>query len=159
MTGNILAEFQNVDGDAVGPAIDLPVAVTVPQLNALINKLLDNDDTLPYSFLVNDAEVTESVAHSLAEHGLSRETTLQIVFQPQAVFRVRSVTRCGATLPGHDEAVLSVHFSPNGQRLASGAILPWNGGGRSVGGGLFVCLFFIPAIGRFVHAMRTDSFW
>ena len=49
------------------------------------------------------------------------ETALKIVFQPQAVFRVRPVARCTASLPGHSEAVLSVSFSPNGRHLASGS--------------------------------------
>jgi ribosome assembly protein 4 len=37
-----------------------------------------------------------------------------------AVFRVRPVTRCTDTLPGHTEAVLHVSYSPDGRQLASG---------------------------------------
>lgn len=36
----------------------------------------------------------------LQKHGVSVETALRIVFQPQAVFRVRPVTRCSASLAG-----------------------------------------------------------
>ena len=43
------------------------------------------------------------------------ETALKIVYQPQAVFRVRPVARCTASLPGHAESVLAVSFSPNGR--------------------------------------------
>ncbi len=37
------------------------------------------------------------------------------------VFRVRPVARCTASMPGHSEAVLTVNFSPDGRRLASGS--------------------------------------
>ncbi|PNY11684.1 notchless protein [Trifolium pratense] len=46
---------------------------------------------------------------------------LPIVCQPQAVFRIRPVSRCSATISGHGEAVLSVAFSPDGRQLASGS--------------------------------------
>lgn len=52
---------------------------------------------------------------------VSVETALRIVYQPQAVFRVRPVSRCSASIPGHAEAVLSVNFSPDGKHLASGS--------------------------------------
>ena len=35
------------------------------------------------------------------------ESIVKIVYQPQAIFRVRAVTRCSATVPGHAEAVLA----------------------------------------------------
>ena len=46
---------------------------------------------------------------------------MKIVYVPQAVFRVRAVTRCTSTLPGHAEALLSSSFSPDGKVLATGA--------------------------------------
>ena len=52
---------------------------------------------------------------------VSVEAALRIVYQPQAIFRVRPVSRCTASMPGHAEAVLSVNFSPDGRQLASGS--------------------------------------
>ena len=52
---------------------------------------------------------------------MSVETALQIVYQPQAVFRVRPIARCTASMGGHAESVLVVAFSPNGRHLASGS--------------------------------------
>merc|ERR1711971_958573 len=47
--------------------------------------------------------------------------TLSIVYQPQAVFRVRGVTRCTSSLSGHGEPVVTPLFSPTGRHLASGS--------------------------------------
>lgn len=49
------------------------------------------------------------------------EAVIDIVYQPQAVFKVRAVTRCTSSMPGHSEAVVSLNFSPDGQHLASGS--------------------------------------
>ncbi|KAF2293422.1 hypothetical protein GH714_001660 [Hevea brasiliensis] len=46
---------------------------------------------------------------------------LSIVYQPQAVFRIRPVNRCSATISARAEAVLSLAFSPDGRHLASGS--------------------------------------
>lgn len=44
---------------------------------------------------------------------------LPLTFRPEAMFRIRPVTRASSTLEGHSEAILQVAFSPDGQRLAS----------------------------------------
>ncbi|KAF2293397.1 hypothetical protein GH714_001258 [Hevea brasiliensis] len=63
---------------------------------------------LAIDFILHDFEMAVSV-----------EKVLSIVYQPQAVFRIRPVNRCSATIAGHKEPVLSVAFSPDGRHLAS----------------------------------------
>jgi len=51
----------------------------------------------------------------------SVEEILNIVYVPQAVFKVRAVTRCTATLEGHSDAVVAALFAPDGSTLATGS--------------------------------------
>ena len=64
----------------------------------------------------------QSLAHFLKEYRqhVSAEHTLELTYQPLALFKVRPVTRCADTLPGHTEAILHVTYSPDGRHLASG---------------------------------------
>ncbi|KAI3485874.1 hypothetical protein L1887_50672 [Cichorium endivia] len=89
----------------------------------------DDDDDLPYAFhvdleqlaanaTVQADEKTELAAKKL---GLSQEDTLTVVFEPQAVFKVRPVSRCSSTMSGHASPILCSTFSPTGSLLATGA--------------------------------------
>lgn len=46
---------------------------------------------------------------------------VEIIFQQQAIFKVRPVSRCTSSLPGHAESVVSISFGPNSKNLASGS--------------------------------------
>eukprot|EP01025_Chloroclados_australasicus_P001702 TRINITY_DN10422_c0_g1_i1.p1 TRINITY_DN10422_c0_g1~~TRINITY_DN10422_c0_g1_i1.p1 ORF type:complete len:491 (+),score=52.19 TRINITY_DN10422_c0_g1_i1:87-1559(+) len=119
--GNILVQLIGEDDSKVGPELDLPNSVTPQQLNSLVNQLQNNEETLPYSFHIADKEITENLGEHLTKNEISVETAVRIMCRPQAVFRVRPVSRCSASMPGHSEAVLSVNFSPDGLKLASGS--------------------------------------
>uniref|UniRef100_A0A6B2L345 NLE domain-containing protein n=1 Tax=Arcella intermedia TaxID=1963864 RepID=A0A6B2L345_9EUKA len=101
--------------------MSLPRGITTDQLHKLLNQhILKNEETMPYSFFVNDKEIVSSLASTL-DNTTSTEDITKIVYQPLALFRVHMVTRCSSSLQGHTEAVLSVAFSPDGTQLATGS--------------------------------------
>ncbi|RWR97290.1 notchless protein [Cinnamomum micranthum f. kanehirae] len=75
----------------------------------------------PYAFYISDQELLTQLGSYLEKNKVSVEKVLRIIYQPQAVFRIRPVNRCSSTIAGHTEAVLSVAFSPDGRNLASGS--------------------------------------
>ncbi|EFA83826.1 WD40 repeat-containing protein [Heterostelium album PN500] len=116
---NIIVQFKSKDNEneTTGPPINISQNVSTEQLELLINNLLNNEEQLPYSFFVGESEVVSNLKNHL--EGQSEETTINIYYQPQAVFRVTPVTRCSSSLEGHTEAVLHSAFSPDGTGLAS----------------------------------------
>ncbi|KAL3140994.1 hypothetical protein ABBQ32_005511 [Trebouxia sp. C0010 RCD-2024] len=118
---NVVMQFQSDDGVKAGPQLSVQQDVTIKQLNLLLNQLLSNNEALPYSFFIEEQELASNLGEHLQKNKVSVETALCIVYQPQAIFRVRPVSRCTASMPGHAEAVLAVSFSPDGRHLASGS--------------------------------------
>ena len=83
------------------------------------------EEEIPYEFSVNDVAVDslgtlKSTLEQVKE--LNTEKLVEIVYQPQAVFRVRAVTRCTSTIAGHTEAVIAVAFSPDGRCCADTSV-------------------------------------
>jgi ribosome assembly protein 4 len=67
--------------------------------------------------------IHSSLAVTLREHStlITSEDILVIDCEPEAVFRVRDVTRCSSTLPGHTAPILCAAFSPTGTYLVTGS--------------------------------------
>lgn len=132
---NVVVQFQNRQGEELANHLDIPTNSSIDDLQALVHSLLEqetNDDddakNIPYSFylkvekngVIDDVEITTTLAELVKSEGISTEDVLQLTYQPLAVFRVRPVTRCTDTMPGHTEAILHVSYSPDGKHLASG---------------------------------------
>ncbi|TMW45501.1 hypothetical protein DOY81_009416 [Sarcophaga bullata] len=120
-THTIQARLVSDTGEEAGPPIDLPAGVTAEQLGLICNALLKNEEKTPYLFFVGDDEIKKTLDDTLDLKTVDTENVIDIVYQPQSVFKVRAVTRCTSSMPGHAEAVISIGFSPDGAHLASGS--------------------------------------
>ncbi|KAB2017659.1 hypothetical protein ES319_D08G177700v1 [Gossypium barbadense] len=118
---SVMCVLTDPEGTTLGGTMYLPQNVGPIQLQQIVNTLLKNEEKLPYAFYISNQELLVPLGNYLEKNKVSMEKTLSIVYQPQAVFRIRPVNRCSATIAGHTEAVLSVAFSPDGRQLASGS--------------------------------------
>lgn len=147
-TAKVLVNLLDENGAPAGGQILLPVTASPKELDSLLTSMLEDEElkALPYAFFVNGEQVNESVKAILfkqqkdafidkmlkegrrvrpqdvekLEFAAPEETVVDILYKPQAVFRIRPVTRCAGTLDGHSEAVLICAFSPDSQVLATG---------------------------------------
>ncbi|CAH2262853.1 notchless protein homolog 1 [Pararge aegeria] len=116
----VQARFKSETGEDTGSPLDLPLNITKEQLTLICNALLKEEDK-PFLFFVKDVEITSTLKEALDVDKLNSEEVVEIIYQQQAVFKVRAVTRCTSSIPGHAEAVISTSFSPSGNHLASGS--------------------------------------
>ncbi|EKV09804.1 Ribosome biogenesis protein Rsa4, putative [Penicillium digitatum] len=114
--------FDQATGQPTGPAVSVPVAdANVKNLETLLNTLQGNEDDgrVPYRFTYHSEkeeqtiDILRDVYHSLLQPGIkTTEDTVSLFYTPQAVFRVKAVSRCAASIAGHGEAILATSFSP-----------------------------------------------
>ncbi len=134
LPSNVVVQFKNKEGEEVGNLIDIPTNSNIDAMSALVHSLLNeeedesnqssNNSVTPYSFyakvmkngVLDDVEVTSTLANLIKEHNVSTEDVIALTYQPLAVFKVRPVTRCTDTIPAHTEAVLHVSYSPDGEK-------------------------------------------
>lgn len=122
---NFVTQFVDSEGKILEQQIHLSSSVTVKDLNLLLNDQLKNEEYVPYSFYVNDEMIVESIGTLQQE--LSSEKVLNILYKPESLKRIRPVARCTATLPGHNNIILCMEFSPDCKELATG-----DGGGTVI---------------------------
>ncbi len=95
--GYVLAQFKSENGENLESPIDLPRNVNTENLQLILNALLKKDgsnELIPYTFFVNGKEVVNNLEETLQNETLNSEKVLEIIYQPQAIFQVRAVTRC-----------------------------------------------------------------
>ncbi|KAA8499149.1 Notchless protein-like [Porphyridium purpureum] len=115
-----VCQFVGPDLESAGMPLQLPLNSSVLQLNEVLNTLLaQQDEPVPYAFFVADEQVVDRLGGVVEASKISTEQVIVLRYQPQALFRVRAVSRCSATLPGHAEAVLATQFSPDASMAAS----------------------------------------
>lgn len=117
----LLCRFKSDTGEEIESTLELPSDISLEQLTKICNHLLEEDEHTPFLFFVNDKEIVKSLQDAVDVATINTEQIVDIVYHRQAVFRVRPVTRCTSSIPGHAEAVISVSFSPDGKHLASGS--------------------------------------
>nr|CAD1825859.1 unnamed protein product [Ananas comosus var. bracteatus] len=119
---SVICLLTNPEGEPLGAPLYLPQNSGLRSSRRLLTSFL----TMMRSYLMHFTYQIRSLLLSLdltyrKTKAISVEKVLRIVYQPQAIFRIRPVNRCSATIAGHTEAVLSVSFSPDGRNLASGS--------------------------------------
>jgi len=127
MTQTILVQFKTESGEQKGSQVELPTNLRPNDLQSVCEALLQipKEDRVPYLFFVEGSQITDTIASTRNEDEkvieFDQERVLEIVFAPQAVFKVEPVTRCVSSMSGHGEAIVSASFSPDGTGLASGS--------------------------------------
>lgn len=120
-TKKVLIQMCNEEGENVGTSVSIPITINQAQLQRLCNAFLQNDEDQLYSFFVNEKEIVSDLESMITKEGISTEGAIKVVYQPQANFKVRAVTRCTSSIEGHSEPVLNCEFSPDARFLATGS--------------------------------------
>uniref|UniRef100_A0A5K3FYK8 WD_REPEATS_REGION domain-containing protein n=1 Tax=Mesocestoides corti TaxID=53468 RepID=A0A5K3FYK8_MESCO len=141
MEQSIFIQFVDTSGEETGTPIFVPCNSSVSDLTEILTsfKKASPDEPVAYEFYVGETQILDDLSSGLvqftaskaktneakelvkAESGGAVESIVKVTYQAQAVFRVRPVTRCTSTLPGHKGAILAALFSPDARALATGS--------------------------------------
>ncbi|KXS95756.1 hypothetical protein AC579_7055 [Pseudocercospora musae] len=125
-------QFRDADtGAPQGPVVSVSLKDLTPKnLSLLLNSLLgktDPSDRLPYRFYDPFGDgpgefSQQDVIRRHLEGTHNTELSLDIPCRAEAVFKVKPVTRCSASISGHGASILCASFSPaSSASLATGA--------------------------------------
>ena len=105
-----------------------------PETPANADLLQEASERIPYRFTYipntsdptrtdNARHVSNDLYHTLLKpDGKTTEDSIALQYTPQAIFRVRAVSRCSSSIPGHGEAILATAFSSSSSsRLVTGS--------------------------------------
>lgn len=82
--------------------MNVPSDTNKKQLEKLLNGILKNEHSIPYIFKILSIPLEElaSIGEHVLTNNISVEQSIKIVYRPQALFRVKPITRCNATISG-----------------------------------------------------------
>eukprot|EP00834_Sanchytrium_tribonematis_P004848 NODE_261_length_11439_cov_1.285538.p2 type:complete len:455 gc:universal NODE_261_length_11439_cov_1.285538:2774-1410(-) len=103
-----------VDNNVIGPPMTLDALTSTDKLQEILNTL--NPTDFQYNFFIQNQLIQQSIHHTIKDYN---EQVLSIECVEQSTFKVPILHGQAASLPGHEEAILAVQFSPNGQIVAS----------------------------------------
>ncbi|RMY94936.1 hypothetical protein D0862_08852 [Hortaea werneckii] len=122
-------QFRDADsGEPQGPVVNVPLSELSPKnlsvLSNTLNGKTDPSERLPYRFYnpLGEGEFSQDqIVKAHVDGSATSEIQLNIPCRAEAVFKVKAVTRCSASVTGHGEAILTAAFSPaSSSRLATG---------------------------------------
>lgn len=80
--------------------VHLPINAAADKLQEFCNTFLQREIPVPLAFYVDNVEVTDSLGKYLKNDFNFLEDVVEIIYQPEALFKVRAVTRCTGSLEG-----------------------------------------------------------
>lgn len=109
-------KFRDIEGNEIGDEIYVDATSSKIDLNKILDQILQPEEKQVYQFYLDEKEIRSSINDILAKATTyNAETCLPLTYKPEAMFRIRPVTRASSTLEGHSESILSVSFSPDGK--------------------------------------------